>query len=79
MTIKSTKRTNKRSNISASIRKNILEITKNSEKPVSTLELSEKIGRAWHSIQTNCLKLQLEGRLNGFKVGNMNLWVYNKD
>ena len=68
----------KRSIISASIRTNILKVLKESEKPVSTLELGAKIGRAWHSIQNHCLKLQLEGEIDGFKVGNMNLWFIRK-
>ena len=67
----------RRSIISASIRTSILDVIKSSDKPVSTLEIGSKIGRAWHSIQNHCLRLQLEGRINGFRVGNMNLWVYN--
>jgi hypothetical protein len=70
---------NKRSDISTSIRSNILKIIQDSDKPVSTLEIGNKIDRAWHSIQTHCLKLQLEGKINGFKVGNMNLWVLKSD
>ena len=64
----------KRSNISASIRSNILKIIQSSDKPVSTRDIGIKINRAWQSIQTHCLKLQLEGKIDGFKVGNMNLW-----
>ncbi|MBR9706217.1 hypothetical protein GOV14_04225 [Candidatus Pacearchaeota archaeon] len=69
----------KRANISVSIRSNILKIIENSDKPVSTREIGLKINRAWHSIQTHCLKLQLEGKIDGFKVGNMNLWVLKPD
>jgi len=64
----------KRSIISASIRTDILKILKNSENPVSTQELGSKINRAWHSIQNHCLRLQLDNEIEGFKVGNMNLW-----
>ena len=53
-----------------------LEIT---DKPVSTREVGLKIDRAWHSIQTHCLKLQIEGKIDGFKVGNMNLWVKKRE
>lgn len=67
----------KRTSISASIRTNILKVVSEAEKPVSTQEIGLKIGRAWHSIQNHCLKLQLEGELTGFKVGNMNLWMKN--
>ncbi len=75
-------RTNKgisnRAKISASIRNDILKHIENSEKPVSTQEIGLKIGRAWHSIQNYCLNLQLEGKITGFKVGNMNLWIARK-
>ncbi|MEK6943629.1 MAG: hypothetical protein AABX00_06205 [Nanoarchaeota archaeon] len=64
-----------RAKISASIRTKILELITNSDKPVSTLEIGSKINRAWHSVQNHCLKLQIEGKITGFKVGNMNLWV----
>ena len=67
--------TKKRSIVSASIRSNILDVLGKTEKPVSTQEIGTAIGRAWHSIQGHCLKLQLEGRITGYKVGNMNLWV----
>jgi hypothetical protein len=26
-------------------------------------------------VQNQCLQLQLEGKIEGFRVGNMNLWV----
>jgi hypothetical protein len=42
--------------------------------PVSTQEIADKISKPWHSVQTRCLKLQLEGKINGFRVGRMNLW-----
>ena len=59
--------------------RNILKIIRNSVIPVSTREIGLKIDRAWHTIQTHCLKLQIDGKINGFKVGNMNLWVKNKE
>jgi repressor of nif and glnA expression len=68
-----------RTSISASIRTNILEIIAHSDKPVSTLEIGSKINRAWHSVQTHCLRLQVEGKIDGFKVGNMNLWTAKRD
>ena len=69
----------KRSIISTSIRKNILNVLEKTEKPVSTQELGTTISRAWHSIQGHCLKLQLEGKITGFRVGNMNLWELKRD
>ena len=73
------KEPNKRTNFSLNIRTNILSIIENSSNPVSTLEIGNKIGRAWHSIQTHCLKLQLEGKIEGFRVGNMNLWIKKRE
>ena len=64
-----------RAKIGANIRTNILKIIESSDKPVSTLEICSKISRAWHSVQNHCLKLQIEGRITGFRVGNMNLWI----
>ncbi|HLC50741.1 MAG TPA: hypothetical protein VJI97_04930 [Candidatus Nanoarchaeia archaeon] len=64
-----------RAKISASIHTNVLNLIINSDKPVSTLEICARINRAWHSVQNHCLKLQIEGKITGFKVGNMNLWV----
>ena len=52
----------------------ILKILKSSETPVSTRDLAIKIGRAWHSVQTHCLRLQLNEKIDGFQVGGMNLW-----
>jgi len=61
-------------NVGNKIREDILKTIKASDKPVSTREIALKIDRAWHSIQTNCLRLQLDGKIGGFRVGNMNLW-----
>jgi repressor of nif and glnA expression len=56
------------------VRKDILGVLSKSLNPISTQEIADKISRPWHSIQTRCLKLQLEGKINGFRVGRMNLW-----
>ncbi len=61
-----------------SIKKDILNVLSNSEKPVSTQDIAEKVARPWHSIQTRCLKLQLEEKIHGFKVGRINLWQIKK-
>ena len=79
MSIKSNKgsinQSSKRANISSNIRTNVLSVIEDAEKPVSTLEIGNRIGRSWHTIQTHCLRLQLEGKITGFRVGNMNLWI----
>jgi repressor of nif and glnA expression len=61
-----------------SIKQDILNVLSNSKKPVSTQDIAEKVARPWHSIQTRCLKLQLEGKVDGFKVGRINLWEIKK-
>ena len=52
----------------------ILNALKSSKNPLSTRDLALKIGRAWHSVQTHCLKLQLKGKIKGFNVTNINVW-----
>ena len=67
-------------NKSASVRKkeklavSILSELKKSKNPISTSDLCVKLDRAWHTIDRACLILQLEGKIDGFKIGNMNLW-----
>jgi len=60
------------------ISSSIIEAVKESEIPISTTDISKKINKSWHTIDRHCLKLQLEGRITGFKVGNMNLWAIKK-
>ncbi|TKJ17590.1 hypothetical protein CEE44_03590 [Candidatus Woesearchaeota archaeon B3_Woes] len=57
-----------------SIDQDILNALNSSKNPISTRNLSIKINRAWYSVQTHCLKLQLENKINGFKVTNINVW-----
>jgi hypothetical protein len=52
----------------------ILNTLKSSKNPISTRDLSLKIGRAWYSVQTHCLKLQISGKIDGFTVTNINVW-----
>ena len=40
---------------------------------VSTRELAVSLGFAWHSVNTHCLKLQIKGVVEGFKLGNINV------
>jgi hypothetical protein len=60
------------------IQKDIVELLALYDRPLSTRELAISLNRAWHSIQHNCLRLQLAGRIRGFRVGNMNLWELKK-
>ncbi|MBW2992663.1 hypothetical protein KY345_05595 [Candidatus Woesearchaeota archaeon] len=60
------------------IQKKILDVLARSENPMSTRDIGLKIDRAWHSVQGHCLRLQLAGKIHGFRVGNMNLWVIKR-
>ena len=62
----------------AKIDRDILKVLTSSKTPVSTRDLGIKIGRAWHSVQTHCLQLQLAGKINGFKISNINVWELKK-
>jgi hypothetical protein len=72
--------TNKSTNVSAVVRKNIelkediLKILKESDNPKSTSDLSLELKKAWHTIDRACLKLQIDLKVDGFKIGKMNLW-----
>jgi len=52
----------------------ILRVLSESDKPVSTREIAERIGRAWHSVQSHCLRLQIKGKINGYRISNLNVW-----
>lgn len=65
--------------VSKKIDSDILNILRNSDLPVSTRDLGIKIKRAWHSVNNHCLRLQLDGKIEGFKIGNMNLWTIKKE
>ena len=47
---------------------------KSSDRPLSTSDLTVKLGKSWHTIDRTCLMLQIDKRIDGFKVGKMNLW-----
>ena len=56
------------------LKEKIIDLLKNSENPLSTSDLVVKFGKAWHTIDRTCLMLQIDGKVQGFKVGKMNLW-----
>ena len=63
---------------SKDIKETIMSLIGEASRPVSTNELVKRSGFAWSSIQMNCLQLQLQNRLVGYKVGNMNVWEEKK-
>ena len=56
------------------LKKDILIYIKGNSNPISTQDISLKLEKPWHSIQTRCLKLQLDNKITGFRVGRINLW-----
>ena len=52
----------------------ILKALKKSNKLLSTNDLSQKIGVSWHPVRFHCLRLQMERKIDGYKVGNVNVW-----
>lgn len=50
----------------------------NSITPKSTQEIADEMNKPWHSVQTRCLRLQLNNKLIGFRVGRINLWQIKK-
>lgn len=65
-------------NVGKSIDGDIINVLRKNKHPVSTREIALKIDRAWHSVNTHCLKLQLKGRIHGFRAGGVNLWEIKK-
>jgi hypothetical protein len=60
------------------IEADILTVLQNSSKPISTRDIALKIGRAWHSVQGHCFRLQLAGKITGYRISNLNVWEIKK-
>lgn len=56
------------------MKKDILKIILKNQIPISTQDISTELQKPWHSIQTRCLKLQIDNKITGFRVGRINLW-----
>jgi hypothetical protein len=56
------------------LKKTILKTILKNETPISTQDISITLKKPWHSIQTRCLKLQIDNKITGFRVGRINLW-----
>ena len=56
------------------LKENILKLLKKVGQPVSTHDIAIELSKPWHSVQTRCLMLQVDGKVAGFRVGRMNLW-----
>lgn len=56
------------------LRKDILKLIQKNSSPISTQGISLTLKKPWHSIQVRCLRLQLDNKISGFRVGRINLW-----
>jgi Mn-dependent DtxR family transcriptional regulator len=52
----------------------ILGVLNQLRRPASTDEIAQKLNKAWHSVQKYCYVLKTEGKIQGFRVGRLNLW-----
>ena len=52
----------------------ILKVLSEAKTPVSTRDIALKIERAWHSVQGHCLRLQIDGKIIGYRISNLNVW-----
>lgn len=52
----------------------IYQFIKDSSRPVSTREISEKLKVAWHTADRYCLKLQLKKKVDCFTIGKATAW-----
>ncbi len=65
---------NHRTKVAISIDDSILSILEKSDHPLSTREISLKIKKAWHTVNSHCMRLQIDGKLECFRTGNNTLW-----
>lgn len=56
------------------LKQEILKLISKNKTPITTQDISLKLERPWHSIQTRCLMLALENKIISFRVGRINLW-----
>jgi hypothetical protein len=61
------------------LKEEIISLLGKANKPLSTQDISAELDAPWHSVQTRCLKLQIENKVDGFRIGRMNLWEIKKE
>jgi repressor of nif and glnA expression len=52
----------------------IFRILNESDKPLSTQEISIKIDKSWHTVIRHCLDLEIKGKIFKFKMGRVSAW-----
>ncbi len=58
-----------------SINSKIIFILSKEDHPVSTRDLAIKTKLSWHTVINHCLRLQMEHKVEGYKIGNLNVWL----
>jgi DNA-binding Lrp family transcriptional regulator len=62
----------------ASIDSKILSVLNKEAHPISTRDLGIKAKLSWHTVINHCLRLQMANKLDGYKIGNLNVWCLKK-
>jgi len=70
--------TTRKAKLGRKIERDIVTVLRDSKTPISTRDIALKIGRAWHSVQSHCLRLQLAGKILGYRISNLNVWEIKK-
>lgn len=52
----------------------IIKLLKRQIHPISTREISIDTKLSWHTVINHCLRLQMAGKVYGYKIGNLNVW-----
>ena len=68
----------KKAKLGKKIDEDIVKILQASIIPISTRDIALRINRAWHSVQGHCLRMQLAGKINGYRISNLNVWEIKK-
>jgi len=57
------------------VREQILNFIQTEEYPISTRQLTLKLSCSWHTVQQQCLELQIKGKIDRLEVTGSHLWT----
>jgi len=57
----------------------IIDFIKKQIHPISTREIAITLNLSWHTAINHCLRLQLSKKIEGYKIGNINVWSLNHE
>ena len=61
------------------IEKLIISALRESKNPLSTQDIANRVNHHWSTIQIRCLRLQNKNKINGYRVGRTNIWIYKPE